>query len=86
MKMTIKGQVTIPQPIRSKLDLQPGDNVAFIDRGDEVVVCKQRRETPEERVARVDAWIARVRGTADSGLTTDEILDMTRGPERREGR
>lgn len=86
MKMTVKGQVTIPRPIRSKLGLHPGDDVTFVDRGDEVVVCKQRRETPEERVARVDAWIERVRGSVKTGLTTEEILDITRGPERREGR
>jgi len=25
-------------------------------------------------------WLKRVRGTATSGLTTDEIMEMTRGP------
>ena len=83
MKMTIKGQVTIPRPIRDKLDLHPGDDVTFVEQGGDVLVRKLRPETREQRLASIDAWIGRVRGTADSGWTTDELLDMTRGPDRR---
>jgi AbrB family looped-hinge helix DNA binding protein len=85
MRITVKGQVTIPRPIRDKLDLSPGDSVSFIERGDDVLVRKDRPETRAERLAKIDAWIERVRGTADAGWTTDEILDMTRGADRRPG-
>ncbi|MEJ0065575.1 MAG: hypothetical protein WDM85_09090 [Caulobacteraceae bacterium] len=44
---------------------------------------KDRPETRDERLARIDAWIDRVRGTADGGWTTDEVLDTTRGADRR---
>jgi AbrB family looped-hinge helix DNA binding protein len=81
--MTVKGQVTIPRGIREKLRLSPGDDVSFVERDGEVLVRKESHQTPDEREARIAAWIAKVRGTADSGWTTDEILDMTRGPERR---
>ena len=86
MRITVKGQVTIPRPIRDKLNLSPGDSVSFIERGDDVLVRKDRPETRDERVARVNAWIGRVRGTADAGWTTEEILDMTRGDDRNPGR
>jgi len=33
-----RGQVTVPLPIRRSLNLQKGDRVAFILRGDEIVL------------------------------------------------
>ena len=37
--ITAKGQVTVPKPIRDKLQLRPGDKIDFIlDSGDEVRV------------------------------------------------
>jgi len=33
-----RGQVTVPRAIRHALSLQPGDRVAFIRRGDEVIL------------------------------------------------
>ena len=37
-KITAKGQVTIPKDIRDFLELESGDQVLFIRRGDEVIV------------------------------------------------
>lgn len=37
-KVTSKGQATIPKEIRDHFGLKPGDRVAFIQRGDEVVL------------------------------------------------
>lgn len=37
-KLTSKGQMTIPKGIRDHLGLKVGDRVAFIQRGDEVVL------------------------------------------------
>lgn len=37
-KVTSKGQTTIPKEIRDYLRLKAGDRVAFIQRGDEVVL------------------------------------------------
>ncbi len=36
--MTRKGQVTIPKPIRDRLEVREGDKVFFVVRGDEVVL------------------------------------------------
>ena len=33
-----RGQVTVPLPIRRSLNLQKGDRIAFIRRGDEIIL------------------------------------------------
>jgi AbrB family looped-hinge helix DNA binding protein len=70
-KVTTKGQVTIPQEIRDRLGIHPGSTVEFGVEGDVVTV----RKAP----GRGAAIVARIRGTATAGLTTDEIMAMTRG-------
>jgi len=74
MKITSKGQVTIPQTVRERCSLLPGTEIDFTVRGEEVVISKrdQADERPEE-------WIRALIGSADAGLTTDEIMEMTRG-------
>ncbi len=39
-KLTTKAQTTIPQPIRTALKLQPGDELAYEIRGQQVVLTK----------------------------------------------
>ena len=74
MKVTVKGQVTIPRDIRRRFGMEPGTRVEFVARGNEVIV--QPLEDAERELRRA---IERVRGSATSGLRTDEILRMTRG-------
>ena len=33
-----RGQITLPRAIRRRLDLQEGDQIAFLERGDEIVL------------------------------------------------
>ena len=73
MRITSKGQVTIPQDIREQLGLLPHSEVVFEIDGNAVRIT--RAETSR---ARGNTLIARMRGTATSGLTTDEILALTR--------
>jgi antitoxin PrlF len=71
--VTSKGQVTIPKPIRDRLGIVPGNTVDFELASDgRVVLFKVGGKPP---VSRFDA----LRGSADAGLTTDEIMAMTRG-------
>ena len=74
MRITSKGQVTIPQEIREQLGLLPYSEVEFEVDGDAVRIRKARRSGK-----RGDALIARMRGTASPGMRTDEILKLTRG-------
>jgi AbrB family looped-hinge helix DNA binding protein len=73
MRLTAKGQVTIPQAIRERLGLLPNTEVEFEVEGDAVRIRRARRST-----SRGDAIVGRLRGTATAGLTTDEILALTR--------
>jgi AbrB family looped-hinge helix DNA binding protein len=73
MRLTSKGQVTIPQEIRERLGLLPQTEVDFEIDGDAVRIRPARRSR-----SRGDALIARMRGTAAPGLTTDQIMALTR--------
>ena len=37
-RITTKGQVTIPKRLRTKLNLKAGDQVLFIDKGEDVIL------------------------------------------------
>ena len=81
MRVTSKGQVTIPVEIRQRAGFLPGTDVAIIMDGDVVRIVKASPSEQDisRRSAEFDAWLDRVKGTATSGLTTDDIMKMTRG-------
>lgn len=72
--VTSKGQVTIPKPVRDLLGITTGTAVEFIpDRDGRVVMTRADAQlTPPSR-------FARLRGVAGAGLSTDEIMRLTRG-------
>ena len=73
--LTIKGQVTIPKPIRDALELSPGSSVEFaVNPAGEVVLHKagQPRKPATDR-------FAAVRGKADVKWRTDERMALLRG-------
>lgn len=74
MKITSKGQVTIPQDVRERHGLLPGTEVRFIDDGDAVRLVKAEGEHRRGR-----ALVERMRGRANTRLTTEEIMALTRG-------
>lgn len=73
MRVTSKGQVTIPQALREQAGLLPHSEVEFELDGDAVRIRKARKSS-----RRGDALVDRMRGTATTGLSTDEILALTR--------
>ena len=75
MKLTSKGQVTIPQVFREKFGLLPETEVIF-DEGDGGVLIKPAAASRRRLVER---WLKRARGSATAKLTTDEIMSLTRG-------
>lgn len=76
MRVTSKGQVTIPAGIRERCGFLPDTEVEFVVEGSTVRIVRASRseETRGDRVVR------RLRGRAVSRLTTDEILALTRKP------
>jgi AbrB family looped-hinge helix DNA binding protein len=73
MRITSKGQVTIPQEIREKLGLLPNTEVEFVVEGRSVRIVKTR-----SRRARGDEVVRRLKGRATVSMTTEEILALTR--------
>ena len=74
MRITSKGQVTIPQEIRLRLGLQPETEVEF-----DVVGNTVRMRKVEGRPGRGRGIVDRLRGRATTRLSTDQILALTRG-------
>jgi antitoxin PrlF len=73
--VTTKCQVTIPKPIRDRLGIVPGDVVAFELAPDgRIVLVKSGGSRPASRFAALC-------GRAGSGLSTDEIMALTRGED-----
>lgn len=75
MRITSKGQVTIPQKIREKFGLLPETEVEFVVGKNSVRIVKV--SNPRRR-SRGQALVRGLRGSAGSGLSTDEILALTR--------
>jgi len=74
MRITSKGQVTIPQHIREKYGLLPDTEVEFVVTGGRVTIVAAP-VGDNDRGAKV---VARLRGSATTGMSTDEILALTR--------
>jgi AbrB family looped-hinge helix DNA binding protein len=92
MRITSKGQVTIPKTIREALGVGPGSEVGFENREGEVVLvnldkdrdwlAQRPGETRGDHVVRVLQEFGMREDAAGRtvDLTTDEIMEMTRGP------
>jgi len=73
MRLTSKGQVTIPMEIGDHVGLRPGSEVEFAVDGDTVLITKAK-----EQPGRGRGIAARLRGRGDVAMTTDEIMALTR--------
>ena len=74
MRITSKGQVTIPIDIREKIGLLPDAEVEFKIAGKAVLLKKAK--SPSKRGHDL---IHRIRRKATTRMRTDEILALTRG-------
>lgn len=77
MKVTVKGQITIPLALRERFNLRPGTEVEFV-AGKQVLEIKpiDPAETPRKAF---DLWLSKAAGSARPGITTDELMAITRG-------
>ena len=76
MRITSKGQVTIPVEIRERLGLLPDSEVEFVIEGKAVRIRKVRGRRKRGRGRSI---VEHLRGKATSRMTTEEIMAMTRG-------
>ncbi len=74
MRITSKGQVTIPLAVRQATGLLPDCEVEFEVKGRKAVIRKAGRQPHRgERVVR------HLRGRGSVRMSTDEIMALTRG-------
>jgi AbrB family looped-hinge helix DNA binding protein len=72
MRVTTKGQVTIPQNIREKMMITPSTEVDFIEENGRVYLVKRKGGKAATRK------FSKLRGVATVKMTTDEIMSLTR--------
>lgn len=75
MRVTSKGQVTIPMEIREQLGLLPHTEVEFTIDGDGVRLTKAGGKK------NALGWkiVEHTRGRASGGMTTDQLMKLLRG-------
>jgi AbrB family looped-hinge helix DNA binding protein len=71
MRVTQKGQVTIPLEVRRALGIHPGSDVQFRLERDGARLLVDQQHAAEE--------IAAMRGAGGGELSTEQILALTRG-------
>jgi len=76
MKVTVKGQITIPVVLRRRYGIGKDTEVKF--RATKEGILLTAADSAGDRFAR---WVARAKGSATTGLTTDKIMKMTRGED-----
>jgi len=70
MRVTSKGQVTIPKAIREKLGITAHSEVEFVEEDDRVYLTKGKlSKSPFDQLL----------GAGTVKMTTDEIMALTRG-------
>jgi AbrB family looped-hinge helix DNA binding protein len=75
MRITTKGQVTIPQGIREKMNIRPGAEVDFVERDGNVLLIKKKTSKQTK------SGFRKFRGSATVKMSTKEIMKLTRSIE-----
>jgi len=71
MRVSITGQITIPQHIREKLDITPDTEVNFLEENGKFYLVKVNTKAKTNK-------FKRVRGIATVKMATDVIMSLTR--------
>lgn len=77
VRITPNGTVPIPPEIQEQLGLLPDTEVQLVVEGDSLRIVK----SAEGSESRGHVLIRKLRGRAVSPMSTDEIMNMTRGDE-----
>jgi AbrB family looped-hinge helix DNA binding protein len=73
MRVSTKGQVTIPLDIREQLGLLPHTEVAMVIKENKVIIEKKL-----DTLTRGKYVLNRMKGKASVKMSTDEIMNITR--------
>ena len=72
MRISKRGQITIPKDVRERLGLRPGDRLAFTEDKDGWHIRKEFDESPFDR------WVGYLKHL--EGQDPDELVEEMRGP------
>lgn len=72
MRVTKKGQITIPTHLRVLLGIRPKSEIEFIEENGQVYIRKVAKE-------KINKKFNSYRGVATIKMKTDEIIALTRG-------
>ena len=81
MRVTSKGQVTIPRDLRELVGIEPNSEVVFtIENGKLTVAPKNdpHRQQERDRLDNFLATLQRLEGTGDQSIDSDALMSMTR--------
>ncbi|WP_456415757.1 AbrB/MazE/SpoVT family DNA-binding domain-containing protein [Thiolapillus sp.] len=74
MRVTTKGQVTIPRNIREAMGITPETEVDFVEEKGRYYIVKTDKPASSRN-------FSKLRGIATTRMTTDEIMRLTRDGE-----
>lgn len=72
MRVTTKGQVTIPLRVREILGIVPDTEIEFVEENGKFYIMKTSENKPTKK-------FAKLRGIATAKMSTDQIMKLTRG-------
>jgi AbrB family looped-hinge helix DNA binding protein len=71
MKLTVKGQVTIPKHVRDRLGIKAHSEIEFIEEDGKVYIVRKTSGKSSQK-------FRKYRGVAKIKMTTEEIMKLTR--------
>ncbi|MBY5335237.1 AbrB/MazE/SpoVT family DNA-binding domain-containing protein [Rhizobium leguminosarum] len=81
MRVTSKGQVTIPRDLRKLVGIEANSEVIFSIEGGKLVLSPKNGKQEIEDRGRLDRFIQTIRrleGTGDQEIDAEDLLAMTR--------
>jgi AbrB family looped-hinge helix DNA binding protein len=84
-KVTSKGQITLPSPVRERLNVGPGDKVVFVERSDGELTVRRRGGTLADMKGMLRDKVGRLKpGTIESWIDEARSRALRPGkPKRR---
>ncbi|MBY3067177.1 AbrB/MazE/SpoVT family DNA-binding domain-containing protein [Rhizobium laguerreae] len=81
MRVTSKGQVTIPRDLRELVGIEANSEVIFSIEGGKLVLSPKNSKQEIEDRGRLDRFIQTIRrleGTGDQEIDAEDLMSMTR--------
>lgn len=81
MRMTSKGQVTIPKAVREKLGVGPGSNIGFAEEEGKIVLVGDPKDGDGNAGRKLVQHLQEMgRKAKRISMTSEELMELTRGP------